>query len=55
MGERLKTRAQPLTKKINKPKAVWQKPEVLGDFEFRALTGGKKVRHPALYWFREDL
>ena len=55
MAERLKRRTQPLTKKVNKPKAVWLKPEVLVDVEYRALTGEKKVRHPSFVGFREDL
>jgi bifunctional non-homologous end joining protein LigD len=55
LTEQLKTRTQPLTKKIKKPKAVWLKPEVLVDVEYRALTGEKKVRHPSFVGFREDL
>jgi bifunctional non-homologous end joining protein LigD len=55
VAERLKTRAQPLSKKVNKPKAVWLKPEILVDVEYRALTGDKKVRHPSFVGFREDL
>jgi len=55
VDEQLKTRTQPLTKKIKKPKAVWLTPEVLVDIEYRALTGEKKVRHPSFAGFREDL
>jgi hypothetical protein len=55
MAEKLKSRAQPLTKKVNKPKAVWLKPEILVEVEYRALTGDKKVRHPSFIGFREDL
>ena len=55
MAERLKTRTQPLTKKVKKPKAVWLKPNVLVDVEYRALTGEKKVRHPSFVGFREDI
>ena len=55
VAERLKTRTQPLTKKVHKPKAVWLKPEVLVDVEYRALTGAQKVRHPSFVGFREDL
>lgn len=55
IAERLKLRTQPLTRKVNKPKAVWLKPEVLVDVEYRALTGETKVRHPSFVGFREDL
>ena len=54
-AEKLKARTQPLTKKIKKPKAVWLKPEILVDVEFRALTGSGKVRHPSFKGIREDL
>jgi bifunctional non-homologous end joining protein LigD len=49
------SRAQPLTKKIKKPKAQWLKPELLVDVEYRALTGEGKVRHPSFKGVREDL
>jgi bifunctional non-homologous end joining protein LigD len=51
----LMSRAQPLTKKIRKPKAQWLKPELLVDVEYRALTGEGKVRHPSFKGLREDL
>ena len=51
----LMARAQPLTKKIKKPKAQWLKPELLVDVEYRALTGEGKVRHPSFKGVREDL
>jgi bifunctional non-homologous end joining protein LigD len=49
------TRAQPLTRKIRKPKARWLKPELLVDVEYRALTGEGKMRHPSFKGVREDL
>jgi bifunctional non-homologous end joining protein LigD len=54
-AEKLKTRAQPLTKKIKKPKATWLKPKLLADVEYRALTGAGKLRHPSFKGVREDL
>jgi bifunctional non-homologous end joining protein LigD len=51
----LKSRSQPLTKKIRKPKAQWLKPELLVDVEYRALTGEGKVRHPSFKGLRKDL
>jgi len=52
---RLETRAQPLTKKIKKPKAAWLKPKLLVDVEYRALTGDGKLRHPSFKGIRDDL
>jgi bifunctional non-homologous end joining protein LigD len=54
-AEKLKTKVQPLTKKIKKPKALWLKPELLVDVEYRALTGTGKLRHPSFKGVREDL
>jgi bifunctional non-homologous end joining protein LigD len=54
-AEKLKTRAQPLTKKIKKPKATWLKPKLLVEVEYRALTGAGKLRHPSFKGVREDL
>lgn len=54
-AEKLKAKVQPLTKKIKKPKAVWLKPKLLVDVEYRALTGTKKLRHPSYKGIREDL
>ena len=53
--EPFKTRKQPLTSKVKKPKATWFKPHVLVDVEFRALTGTRKLRHPSYKGVREDL
>jgi bifunctional non-homologous end joining protein LigD len=51
----LVSRAQPLTKKIRKPKARWLKPKLLADVEYRALTGEGKLRHPSFKGLRSDL
>jgi bifunctional non-homologous end joining protein LigD len=53
--EKLKTKVQPLTKKIKKPKATWLKPKLMVDVEYRALTGTGKVRHPSFKGIRRDL
>jgi bifunctional non-homologous end joining protein LigD len=52
---KLASRAQPLAKKIRKPKATWLKPKLLVDVEYRALTGEGKLRHPSFKGVREDL
>jgi bifunctional non-homologous end joining protein LigD len=54
-AEKLQTKTQSLTKKIKKPKAIWLKPKLLVDVEYRALTGTGKVRHPSFKGIREDL
>lgn len=48
-------RTQPLSVKVEKPKATWFKPAVLVDVEYRAVTGKRKVRHPSYKGIREDL
>jgi bifunctional non-homologous end joining protein LigD len=53
--EPYKVRTQPLSAKVEKPKATWFKPAVLIDVEYRALTGKRKVRHPSYKGIREDL
>jgi bifunctional non-homologous end joining protein LigD len=53
--EPFKTKIQPLTHKVKKPKATWFKPRLLVDVEFRALTGTRKLRHPSYKGVREDL
>jgi bifunctional non-homologous end joining protein LigD len=40
---------------VKKPKAVWLKPTLLVDVEYRALTGTGKLRHPSFKGIREDL
>jgi len=52
---KLASRAQPLSKKIRKPKATWLKPKLLVDVEYRALTGEGKLRHPSFKGVRGDL
>ncbi len=54
-AEKLKTRTQPLSRRIKKPKALWLKPSLLVDVEYRALTGAGKLRHPSFKGVREDL
>jgi bifunctional non-homologous end joining protein LigD len=54
-AKNLRTRTQPLARKIRKPKAHWLKPELLVDVEYRALTGEGKVRHPTFKGLRDDL
>ena len=54
-AEKSKANVQPLTNKIKKPKALWLKPDLLVDVEYRALTGTGKVRHPSFKGLREDL
>jgi len=54
-AELLKSRNQPLSKKIKKPKATWLKPNLLVDVEYRALTGSGKLRHPSFKGIRQDL
>jgi bifunctional non-homologous end joining protein LigD len=51
----LRSRAQPLVNKIKKPKAIWLKPALLAEVEYRALTGDGKLRHPSFKGLRDDL
>src|SRR4051794_26681837 len=53
LAKRLKSRSATL--KVKKPKALWLKPEVLADVEYRALTGDGKLRHPSFKGIRNDL
>ena len=50
-----RARTQPLPRKVKKPKAIWYKPKVLVDVEYRAQTGTRKLRHPSYKGVREDL
>ena len=55
---RLKPLIQPtqaLTKKVKKPKAIWVKPDLLAEIEYRAQTETGKLRHPSFKGLREDL
>jgi bifunctional non-homologous end joining protein LigD len=54
--EALRVPKSPLTVAVKKPKAVWVKPEVLVDVEYRAVTSaGKLIRHGSFKGIREDL
>jgi bifunctional non-homologous end joining protein LigD len=46
---------QALTKKVKKPKAIWVKPDLLAEIEYRAQTATGKLRHPSFKGLREDL
>ncbi|WP_424629624.1 non-homologous end-joining DNA ligase [Bradyrhizobium sp. SYSU BS000235] len=46
---------QAYTKKIAKPKAVWLKPMLLAEIEYRARSAHGKLRHPSFKGLREDL
>ena len=50
----LKIKKQPLSKKIDKAKAMWLKPVLHADVEYRAMTGDGKLRHPSFKGIRED-
>lgn len=51
----LKQRTQPYDVKVKKPKAVWVRPELLAEIEYRAQTESGKLRHPSFKGLREDL
>jgi bifunctional non-homologous end joining protein LigD len=54
--EPLATNKSPLTVDVKKPKAVWVKPGVLIDVEYRGITSaGQKLRHASFKGVREDL
>lgn len=53
--EPLKQRTQAYAVKIDMPKAVWVKPVLLAEVEYRAKSAAGKVRHPAFKGLREDL
>jgi bifunctional non-homologous end joining protein LigD len=40
-------KSQPYTKKIAKPKAVWVKPTLLAEVEYRAKSAHGTLRHPS--------
>ena len=54
-AKRLKAPKPALTPKIKKTKAIWLKPSLQADVEYRALTGDGKVRHPSFKGIRGDL
>jgi bifunctional non-homologous end joining protein LigD len=51
-AESIKADAQPLSPKVRKPKAIWLKPRLLAEIEYRALAGEGKVRHPSFKGLR---
>ena len=48
-------RTQDHSQKIKKPKAVWVKPSLLVEVEYRAKSAHGKLRHPSIKGIREDL
>jgi bifunctional non-homologous end joining protein LigD len=46
---------QAYTTRIRKPKAVWVKPELLAEIEYRAQSEAGKLRHPSFKGLRDDL
>ena len=47
--------AQPYSVKVSKPKAVWLKPKLLAEIEYRAQTESGKLRHPSFEGLRGEL
>jgi bifunctional non-homologous end joining protein LigD len=43
------------SRKIKKPNAVWVKPALLAEVEYRAKSAERKLRHPSFKELREDL
>ncbi|WNV10075.1 non-homologous end-joining DNA ligase [Tardiphaga sp. 709] len=48
-------KAQAYSQKIKKPNAVWVKPSLLAEVEYRAKSADGKLRHPVFKGVREDL
>jgi bifunctional non-homologous end joining protein LigD len=48
-------RTQAFSQKIKKPQAVWVKPSLLAEVEYRAKSAEGKLRHPSFKGIREDL
>lgn len=48
-------KSQAYTKKIAKPKAVWVRPVLLAEIEYRAKSAHGKLRHPSFKGIRDDL
>jgi bifunctional non-homologous end joining protein LigD len=48
-------KAKAYSQKIKTPNAVWVKPSLLAEIEYRAKSAEGKLRHPAFKGFREDL
>jgi len=48
-------KSQAYTTKIAKPKAIWVKPVLLAEIEYRARSARGKLRHPSYKGLRDDL
>jgi len=48
-------KTQAFSRKIKKPNAVWVKPSLAAEIEYRAKSAEGKLRHPTFKGFREDL
>lgn len=48
-------KAQAFSRRIKKPNAVWVKPLLAAEIEYRAKSAEGKLRHPVFKGFREDL
>jgi bifunctional non-homologous end joining protein LigD len=48
-------KTQAFSQKIKKPQAVWVKPSLLAEVEYRAKSSEGKLRHPSFKGIREDL
>jgi len=48
-------KTQAFSRKIKKPNAVWVKPSLAAEIEYRAKSAEGKLRHPIFKGFREDL
>jgi bifunctional non-homologous end joining protein LigD len=48
-------KTQAFSQKIKKPQAVWVKPSLAAEVEYRAKSAEGKLRHPIFKGFREDL
>jgi bifunctional non-homologous end joining protein LigD len=48
-------KAQAFSRKIKKPNAVWVKPDLFAEVEYRAQSAEGRVRHPSFKGLREDL
>ncbi|WP_286144415.1 DNA ligase [Bradyrhizobium sp. NFR13] len=47
--------AQAYSQKIKKPHAIWVRPSLSAEVEYRAKSAEGKLRHPVFKGFREDL
>jgi bifunctional non-homologous end joining protein LigD len=53
--KKLVQKSRAYTIKVSKPKAIWLKPILLAEIEYRAKSAHGKVRHPAFKAVRDDL